>query len=85
MYYVYIIYSKKLEKIYKGSTNDLRKRIKEHNNNKVKSTKNGKPWKLIYYEAFINKSDSLIEEKFLKSGKGKERIKYLLKNYLDNI
>lgn len=82
MYYVYIIYSKKLDKIYKGSTNDLRKRIKEHNNNKVKSTKSGRLWKLIYYEAFINKTDSLIEEKFLKSGKGKERIKHLLKNYL---
>lgn len=81
MYYVYIIYSEKIEKIYKGSTNDLIKRIKEHNNKKVKSTKNGNPWKLIYYEAFINKADALIEEKFLKTGRGRERLKLLLKNY----
>jgi putative endonuclease len=83
MYYVYIIYSKNLNKLYKGSTADLKQRIKEHNSEKVKSTKSGTPWVLLYYEAFANKTDALIEEKFLKSGKGKERIKYLLKNYFN--
>jgi len=81
MNYVYIIYSKILNKLYKGYTSDLKERIKNHNQGKVISTKSGKPWILIYYEAFLNKTDALIEEKFLKSGKGKERIKYLLKNY----
>jgi putative endonuclease len=82
MYYVYIIYSKKLDELYKGSTGDLRKRIKEHNQGKVKSTRSGRPWQLIHYEAFINKTDALREERFLKSGKGKERIKYLLRSHL---
>jgi putative endonuclease len=84
MYYVYIIHSQKSNKLYKGSTADLKQRIKEHNSEKVKSTKSGVPWTLLYYEAFTNKTDALIEERFLKSGKGKERIKYLFKNYFNN-
>jgi len=80
MYYVYIIKSVKTRKLYKGITDDLRKRFKNHNNGKVKSTKNGRPWELLYYEAFLNKMDARREELFLKSGKGRERIKWLLKN-----
>lgn len=84
MYYVYILLSTKSKDLYKGSTDDLRKRIIDHNSGKVRSTKNGRPWSLIYYEGFLNKTDSLIEEEFLKSGKGRERIKYLLKNTLSS-
>ena len=78
MYYVYILKSLKNKKLYKGSTENLKERILEHNHGKVRSTKSALPWELIYYEAFGNKIDALREEKFLKSGKGKERIKYLL-------
>lgn len=77
MYYVYILKSLISKKIYKGSCNDLKKRLLNHNSSKVKSTKLYKPWKLIYYEAFENKIDALREEKFLKTGKGRERVKYL--------
>ncbi|MDD4901373.1 MAG: GIY-YIG nuclease family protein [Patescibacteria group bacterium] len=83
MYYVYLLHSKTLNIIYKGSCVNLKERVNNHNEGKVKSTKNGRPWVLVYYEAFLNKTDCLIEEKFLKSGKGKERIKYLLKNYFE--
>ena len=77
MYYVYILKSQITGKLYKGSCQDLKIRVKYHNAGKVKSTKSGKPWKLIYYEAFENKTDALREELFLKSGKGYERVKYL--------
>ncbi len=83
MYYVYVIYSKALDKIYKGCTNNLRDRIDKHNKGRVKTTKSGIPWELIYYEAFVNKSDARKEELFLKSGKGRERLKYLLENTLE--
>lgn len=82
MYYVYILQSTVTGKLYKGSTEDLKERFNNHNRGKVSSTKKGKPWKLIYYEAFMNKTDALREEKFLKSGKGRERIKYLFENIL---
>jgi len=80
MYYVYILKSQKNSKLYKGLTNDLKRRIKEHNFGKSVFTKNNGQWKLIYYEAFLFKKDARREELFLKSGKGKERIKYLLNN-----
>lgn len=80
MFYVYILQSEKTLKLYKGSTSDLKRRLHEHNSGKTKSTRNNGEWKLIYYEAFLNKKDALIEERFLKTGKGRDRIKYLLKN-----
>jgi putative endonuclease len=80
MYFVYIIKSSKNHKLYKGFTQNLNERIKEHNSGRVISTKSGLPWKLIYYEVFSNKTDAIREELFLKSGKGKERIKFLLVN-----
>jgi len=80
MHYIYILYSFKLHKIYKGSTTDLKTRLINHNSGKVRSTKHGRPWELVYYEAFINKTDCRREELFLKSGKGRERVKYLLRN-----
>ena len=83
IYYVYIIHSQKLGKIYKGFTIDLRKRISEHNRGKMQSTKSGIPWRLIYYQGFVNKKDARKEEMFLKTGKGRERLKYLLKNTLE--
>lgn len=78
MYYVYIIRSQKTGKLYKGSTEDLKKRLKEHNQGKTTSTQNSRPWELIYYEAFCNKTDARREELFLKTGKGRERIQLAL-------
>ena len=77
MYYVYIIKSKKNDKLYKGFTNDLKRRVREHNSGKSKFTSINGPWELLYYEAFKDKVNAKREEKFLKSGKGRERIKYL--------
>jgi len=80
MYYVYILRSEKSHKLYRGLTSDLRKRLERHNQGKVKSTKNDRPWKLIYYEAFISKKNARREELFLKTGQGRKRIKYLFSN-----
>ncbi len=80
MYYVYIIYSVKLSKKYIGFTEDLQRRITEHNNGKDAFTSKGLPWRLVYYQAFISKKDAMAEERFLKTGKGRERIKFLFTN-----
>ena len=82
MHYVYLIYSKKLNKFYTGSTDDLKKRMNEHNSGKTQFTLRGIPWKLVYYEAFIEKVDAMREEKFLKSGKGRERRGFLLETFI---
>jgi putative endonuclease len=66
MFYVYILKSKRDEKCYTGSTNDLKNRFKEHNDGKVFSTKNRRPFEIIYYEAYKSEHDARIREKNLK-------------------
>ncbi len=85
MYYVYILWSDKLKKKYVGYTTNLKTRFKEHNSGISNYTNRGKPWKLIYYEAFLSKNDAVREELFLKSGQGRERLKYLLTESLGRV
>lgn len=82
MYYVYILKSKKDNKLYVGKTQDLKRRFLEHNSGKVISTKNRKPFELLFYEAFKNKTDAGRDELFFKSGYGREIIKDKLLNSL---
>ena len=81
MYYTYVLLSKKDDKLYTGYTKDLKLRFKQHNNGQVKSTKNRRPFILIYYEASINQNDALRREKYLKTHYGKMFIKKRLKSY----
>ena len=68
MAYVYILKSLKDSKKYIGSTIDLKKRINEHNQGKVKSTKWKKPLALIGYEYFEKIEDaSIFEKKYKRS------------------
>ena len=67
---------------YVGYTKDLKFRLKEHNSGKVKSTKNRRPFKLVYYEACLKQQDATHREKYLKTSWGKRYIKSRLKNYL---
>jgi len=82
MFYVYILQSKKDGELYTGCTNDLKKRFREHNNGLVFSTKLKKPHKIIHYEAFLNKKDAFMREKWLKTGWGRNQIRTMLANYL---
>lgn len=82
MFYTYVIKSKKSGRLYTGFTNDLRKRFKQHNENKSTWTKNKGPWDLIYYEACLNEEDAGSREKYLKTGMGKRYLKNHLKRFL---
>lgn len=82
MFYTYVLRSQKDGKWYTGYTDDLRKRFKEHNNNKVTSTKNRGPFELIYYEACVNKEDVFTRERYLKTGMGKRYLNNRLKRFL---
>ncbi|MBI4135548.1 GIY-YIG nuclease family protein [Candidatus Uhrbacteria bacterium] len=79
MWYVYLLLSTKTKQWYTGSTLDLRKRISKHNAGMNKSTKYGKPWQLIYYEASLAREDARAREKYLKSGMGKRYLKNRMK------
>ena len=76
--------SPKIEKLYAGLTSDLKKRLVEHNEGKSTFTKFGRPWELVYYEAYKNKKDAASREKYLKSGWGRNYIKQTLKNYFND-
>ena len=82
MYYTYVIESQKSKYWYTGSTDDLRKRLNQHNTGKSTWTKKGVPWKLIYYEACANREDATTREKYLKSGPGKRYLKNRLRRFL---
>ena len=66
MFYVYLLQSVKDKELYIGSTNDLRKRVEEHNKGLVKSTRKRAPFKLIYYESYKAEEDAREREKQLK-------------------
>ena len=81
-YYVYILQSDLDQNFYTGYTDNLNRRIKEHNNGKVKSTTNRRPFKLVYWEGCLNRHDAAKREKYLKTAWGKRYIKNRIKNYL---
>ena len=66
MNYVYVLKSHKGKRLYFGTTTDLRKRFAEHNSGRTKSTVYGRPWTLIYYEAYFSKKDAVARELQLK-------------------
>ena len=72
MFFVYVLLSQKDFKRYIGFTKNLERRVFEHNQGLVKSTRNRRPLKLIYFEEYSDKQKAMQREKFFKSGKGRE-------------
>ena len=74
-YFIYILKSGKNGSSYVGHTADLQKRLLEHNNGKSLSTRNKRPWKLIYTEEFQTRSEAMLREKYFKSIEGRRELK----------
>ena len=81
MFYIYVLESKKDDKKYIGYTKNLKSRFEQHQKGKVESTKNRRPFKLIYYEACLSEEDALKREKYLKTYRGKQFLAKRLKSY----
>ncbi len=81
MFFTYIL-TNKIGRLYTGFTYDLRKRLKEHNEQMSTYTKFHGPYELIYYEACLNENDARQREKYLKSGTGKRYLKSRLRRFL---
>lgn len=85
MYYTYILQSLKNNRLYVGSTGDLKRRFKEHNIGiGGEYTKKNRPFKIIFYEAYTRKEDAEKSERFFKTGYGREVLKDKLSNYFNN-
>lgn len=82
MFYIYVLQSKSDGKFYTGYTKNLKLRFELHKKGSVKSTRNRRPLKLVYYKACLNQQDATHREKYLKSFYGKMFIKNRIKSYL---
>jgi len=83
MFFVYLLKSKTDKSLYIGSTNDLKRRLTEHNQGLSKYTNRKIPLELIYCEVYKSKKDALIRERKLKGFKNsytelKKRLKFSL-------
>ena len=76
--FLYILFSKTLNKYYVGSTPDLDRRIAEHNRGKEKFTKTGMPWILVYKEVFEELKQARQRESFIKKMKSRTYIERLI-------
>ena len=81
MIYVYVLQSELDSGLYIGMSGDLRRRLREHQGGISQSTKGRRPWKLIYYEAYLDRADAEGWEVFLKSGGGRRFLDKQLRNH----
>ena len=79
MYYVYVLYNldcRSKRKFYIGLTDNLKKRVAEHNAREHGWTSGFGPWSPVYYEAYLSWKDACDREQRLKNhGKGFSDIK----------
>jgi putative endonuclease len=68
---VYILYSARFNRYYIGIAEDSNKRLSEHNNGKVRSTRPFVPWKIVHIEYYRTKQEARRREKYLKSAAGR--------------
>jgi putative endonuclease len=85
MYYVYIIESARSGKWYYGFTTELIQRLEAHNQGLNVSTANRGPWKYIFQRSFIDKSEALAFEKYLKKLRNKSYLQEKFSEYFIDI
>jgi putative endonuclease len=83
MFYVYVLRSESDLGFYIGYSADLKRRLWAHKRGGAQATSYRAPWKLIYYEAYLEREDALGRERYLKSGSGRKFLKTQLRRYLD--
>jgi putative endonuclease len=71
MWYVYILRSQVDNFVYVGSTNDVKRRLSQHNSGEVESTKSHPPFEIVAFIAVENKDKAIELERYFKSGSGR--------------
>ena len=83
MFYTYVLQSKNYEELYIGYTDNIKRRLVEHNQGLNLSTKRYIPWEIIYYEACLEEGDAKRREGYLKTTQGGRLLKIRLKDYIN--
>ncbi len=78
---LYILCSKKFPRTYVGYTDNLERRVSEHNSGKVVATKSYRPWVILYTENVKSKKDAKNRERYWKTGAGRRNIKRILDGF----
>ena len=78
MYSVYVLHSIPSDSIYIGMSSNLSRRFKEHNSGVNLSTKSGRPWVIIHEEKFGSRDKARLREKYLKSYRGRIKIRKMI-------
>jgi putative endonuclease len=88
MYYTVLLQSESTGRFYLGSTDDLPRRIRQHNDPQYSGSKTTKrfagPWKLVFSESFETRSQAMAREKQLKSWKNRKAIQHLIETQSHN-
>jgi putative endonuclease len=86
MFYLYILQSETSGRYYIGQTDNLDRRLAEHNNPLYTSSKTTKrfrgPWKLVYSERYETRSEAIIRERQIKAWKSRKAINTLIAKYV---
>lgn len=85
MFFTYVLYSFKDGKLYIGYAGNIEERFARHEAGHVPATKDRRPLKLIYYEAYLTEHEAKRREKFLKGGNGRAQLKLQIEDTLKNL
>lgn len=81
MYHIYILYSVSANKYYVGHTDNIERRLFEHNNGMTRFTSNmASDWKIMYTETFESRALAAKREREIKARKSRVYIQSLIAN-----
>ncbi|TVR26657.1 MAG: GIY-YIG nuclease family protein [Balneolaceae bacterium] len=83
MYYLYILYSDKIDQYYTGRTDDIATRLEKHNKRYSAATKKGVPWQLKKAIDFETKADAIKAENWIKKMKSRKVIEKIISGEID--
>jgi putative endonuclease len=79
MFWVYVLKSEKYNKFYTGQTDNLDRRLQEHNEGKSIYSRRYRPWIVVYTETYSTVAEAISREQYLKSAAGRRWLKKLAK------
>ena len=77
-YYVYILTNKSTNAFYCGVTNNIERRLEEHNSGKTKSLRGYLPFELVYKEFYNDRVSAVRRERYIKAQKSRVFIENLM-------
>ncbi|OGF47755.1 MAG: hypothetical protein A2231_10835 [Candidatus Firestonebacteria bacterium RIFOXYA2_FULL_40_8] len=77
MFYLYILLNETNTRTYTGVTDNIERRLRQHNAGRVKSSKPYRPYRVFYTEVFETLSEAVQMETYYKTSAGRKKIKSL--------